>query len=58
MGTRREMFKYIVLELITFVLKKPCKYILRLMFSILKQNGKKRKIKLSLLKKFLISIHY
>jgi len=39
--TQRELFKYIVLELRTFVLK----YILVSMFSMLEQNGEKRKVK-------------
>jgi len=37
---------------------KPCKYILGTMFSILEQNGAKKKVKLSLFNNFLISLYY
>jgi len=37
---------------------KPSKYILGSMFSILEQNGTKRKVKLSLFNIFLISLDY
>jgi len=56
MSTRREIFKYNVLELRTFVLKN--RVILVSMFSILEQNGEKRKVKLSLYNNFLISTDY
>jgi len=50
--TQKEIFKEIVFKLRAIVLK------VHLMFSILKRNGEKRKVKLSLFISFLISILY